>query len=101
MSRIFMDLTDQRFGKLTALRREGQSDRHYANWVCRCDCGRTVIVDSGRLTQGQAIDCGYCKAKPNSCKYNCGVQCSGGECDSCGWNPAVAKRRKETGSNAF
>ena len=30
------------------------------------------------------------------CKYNSGVHCpmDGRRCDKCGWNPAVAKRRK-------
>lgn len=32
----------------------------------------------------------------NPCKYNPGVDCEGGKCWLCGWNPSVsAKRAKE------
>lgn len=29
------------------------------------------------------------------CPHNEGVACTNKECDSCGWNPSVAKQRKE------
>ena len=29
------------------------------------------------------------------CKYNEGVDCFDGKCESCGWNPEVAKKRTE------
>lgn len=29
------------------------------------------------------------------CKFNAGVYCERQKCSSCGWNPDVAKRRKE------
>ena len=29
------------------------------------------------------------------CPYNVAVQCSNRKCNSCGWNPYVAKRRSE------
>ena len=30
-----------------------------------------------------------------SCKYNDGVNCDIQQCENCGWNPVVEKRRKE------
>ena len=44
----FIDLTGQRFGRLTVLQRD--ADRVYPNgsiavkWLCQCDCGRKVVV---------------------------------------------------------
>lgn len=101
MSRAFRDLTGQRFGKLMAMRKDGISDRGYANWVCRCDCGKTVIVDSRSLTKEQKKDCG-CSSFRNMdvCIYNYGVTCSGTGCETCGWNPEIARRRKEKKENA-
>lgn len=29
------------------------------------------------------------------CKFNHAVECSHGDCDRCGWNPEVEKKRKE------
>lgn len=37
-----VDLTGQKFGYLTAIRRAGTSKCGRAMWVCRCDCGTEV-----------------------------------------------------------
>lgn len=29
------------------------------------------------------------------CQYNAGVDCSGGNCFKCGWNPEVEQKRRE------
>ena len=39
-----IDLTGQRFGRLTVLRRD-----HGKFWECRCDCGNTCIVNRDHL----------------------------------------------------
>ena len=33
--------------------------------------------------------------KPTPCPYNDGVACEKANCESCGWNPKVAKARSE------
>lgn len=53
------DLTDRRFGKLTAQKREGKTNRHI-DWVCECDCGDLILVRGDLLTSGAVIDCGMC-----------------------------------------
>ena len=39
-----IDITGRRFGRLTALYRDGWSNSWHAMWVCRCDCGNEVRV---------------------------------------------------------
>lgn len=52
-----MDLTGQRFGKLTVLRpAENINDR--TAWVCRCDCGQETVVRSNNLRSGRTRSCG-------------------------------------------
>lgn len=34
-----IDLTGQRFGRLTVIERAENSPNGAAKWVCRCDCG--------------------------------------------------------------
>lgn len=55
-----IDLTGQRFGRLTALRyviRDGKRN----GWECICDCGNTVVVYTGHLRNGHTQSCGcYC-----------------------------------------
>ena len=56
------DLTDHRFGKLTAVHPivvPGKARR----WQCRCDCGGEVIHFTGNLTHGRATSCG-CTRNP-------------------------------------
>jgi hypothetical protein len=38
------DITGQRFGRLVAVRRVGKNGRGEHSWLCRCDCGREVVV---------------------------------------------------------
>ncbi len=46
-----VDVTGQRFGKLTAIRRCG-SNGHSSLWVCKCDCGNETIITLSHLRQG-------------------------------------------------
>lgn len=52
------DITGQRFGRLTALYRDGYSNGWQPMWVCRCDCGKEVRVDKGNLMRGRTRSCG-------------------------------------------
>ena len=59
-----LDLTDQVFGSLTAIRRvENKKDR--TAWLCRCECGNEVVVCTHDLRAGHTKSCG-CKAHSNS-----------------------------------
>lgn len=64
----FQDLTGQKFGKLTVIKR---AENHITKggqvltmWVCQCDCGNQVIVRSYHLKTGHTKSCGcYHKEK--------------------------------------
>lgn len=54
-----IDLTGQKFGKLTVLRYDHtEKPKGIAFYRCRCDCGNTVIVASGHLRSGHTQSCG-------------------------------------------
>nr|DAP96422.1 MAG TPA: Acetone carboxylase alpha subunit [Caudoviricetes sp.] len=54
-----MDLTGQRFGRLTAIEYLPSSgSRNGARWRCRCDCGREIVAASANLKSGHTTSCG-------------------------------------------
>ena len=53
MNSNFKDITNQKFGRLTAIKYIGNS-----KWFCKCDCGNEKIVISGDLTRGHTVSCG-------------------------------------------
>lgn len=53
-----IDLTGQRFGRLTVIERtENDKSRHIC-WRCRCDCGKAVVVSNSKLRSGHTQSCG-------------------------------------------
>lgn len=52
-----VDLTGQRFGKLTVVKRSSKKNGRVV-WLCQCDCGKTVNVVSSYLTNGDTVSCG-------------------------------------------
>ena len=56
-SRKKLDLTGQRFGKLTVLAPAENIGSRTA-WLCRCDCGNEAVVKTSRLRDGRTISCG-------------------------------------------
>ena len=52
-----IDLTGQRFGRLTVIRL-AYKKRGDAYWLCRCDCNNEHIVRAGELHNGKAKSCG-------------------------------------------
>lgn len=55
----YTDLTNQRFGRLIAIKDSGKRD-DYRNilWLCKCDCGNIAYVPSKNLTAGITCSCG-------------------------------------------
>lgn len=52
------DLTNQKFGMLTAIDLHGQGKWDEYLWNCECECGKTNIVASYHLVTGQVKSCG-------------------------------------------
>lgn len=53
-----LDLSNQRFGRLTVLEITGQ--RYHGNvcWRCECECGQQIVVPGNRLRSGHTKSCG-------------------------------------------
>ena len=72
-SNKFIDLTGQRFGRLTVLYqtedRIQSSGRHRTAWHCICDCGNEVDVISASLRSGATQSCG-CLCKEQNSKFD-------------------------------
>ena len=56
-SRKKLDLTGQRYGKLTVLS-PAQNIGQRTAWLCRCDCGKDTVAATVRLRNGRQTSCG-------------------------------------------
>ena len=65
----YKDLTGQKFGRLTCIKDAGRSSRKQVLWLCKCDCGKLVIVKSNSLLTGNTKSCG-CLAREILIKRN-------------------------------
>lgn len=57
-----IDITNRRFGRLTAIKRVedyiAPSGSHAERWECACDCGNKTTVTKACLTKGGTLSCG-------------------------------------------
>lgn len=53
----FIDITGQRFGLLTVIKRHGTRNRQ-SLWHCVCDCGEETLSLSNSLRDGKSKSCG-------------------------------------------
>ena len=58
------DITGQKFGMLTAIRKLDADEGKTYKWLCKCDCGNECITLLDYLIQGNKISCG-CKRLSN------------------------------------
>lgn len=54
----FIDLTGQKFGKLTAMNYVSKNNSTRAHWKCQCDCGNITITSGQNLRNGKSKSCG-------------------------------------------
>ena len=61
-----LDLTNQRFGKLIAIKK--QNNKYYGGnlWYCKCDCGNFTSVKASALKSGNTQSCGCLNSKNES-----------------------------------
>lgn len=52
------DLAGQRFGRLVVVARNGQTKHGNYTWLCKCACGKEVVVSGGHLKSGHTKSCG-------------------------------------------
>lgn len=83
----FLDITGQRFGKLTAIKMSKPHCTSGGNtlttWECLCDCGNMVTVTLNDLRSGKTKSCG-CLRNSNTYRkseddYMIGTDCNGNE----------------------
>jgi len=63
MARI--DITNQRFGKLTAIAPAGHSKHGDVLWLCKCDCGNQKQATTASLRKGNVKSCGCLNQRPS------------------------------------
>lgn len=70
-------LWGRRFGELTAIKALDTRKSGSVEWLCRCDCGATVVRTAGQLLQAYRNDmisaCEECNAELRSGKYHYSV----------------------------
>lgn len=68
-----IDLTGQKFSRLTVIDRYIDTDHHFkdrhARWNCQCECGNKTIVCGKDLREGKVKSCG-CFQKEQTSKAN-------------------------------
>lgn len=52
------DISGNKYGNLTVLSFEGRNKRKKAQWLCKCDCGKTKICLGESLKKGNTKTCG-------------------------------------------
>lgn len=68
--RKVIDLTWEKYGKLTVVRRAAKNDSSgAARWVCHCECGhdncrQMVVIRGDVLRQCRRSDCGVSLSSP-------------------------------------
>lgn len=63
MGRPLLDLTGQKFNKLTVIKLYQKRPGGGTLWECRCDCGNTKITDVSALRKNRTTQCKVCHAK--------------------------------------
>lgn len=66
--RSLKDLTNQKFGMLTVLKRVENVGKN-TMWLCKCDCGNETVTCGGRLVSGTTKSCGCLKLKGYNWKH--------------------------------
>ena len=63
-----IDLTGFKFGRLTVIERAATVNKH-TMWLCKCDCGKEIIVDAYNIKTGHTLSCG-CLQRERTSKAN-------------------------------
>jgi len=62
MVKVKKDLTGRKFNLLTVVMQTGDyinpKGRHFARWLCRCECGNEVSVNGGDIVSNHTKSCG-------------------------------------------
>lgn len=59
-----VDITNETFGRLTAIRPTGEKSSKGFLWLCECECGNTCTVAAKDLRSGNIRSCGCMRRRP-------------------------------------
>lgn len=59
----FVDLTGRHFGRLTVMERSKNNKHNCVTWLCRCECGKTIVTRGDSLNSGRTLSCGCLSAE--------------------------------------
>lgn len=71
-----LDLTNQRFGRLVAIKKTNKRKNLSPLWLCQCDCGKKTLAAANPLTKGNKKSCGCLK---DEWEKNSGINLSVGK----------------------
>ena len=60
MAAKLIDLTGQKFGRLTVIKRAENKGKRVA-WLCKCECGNEIVIIGSNLKNGSTKSCGCYK----------------------------------------
>jgi hypothetical protein len=64
MPKPVIDITGQKFAKLSVTGFAGYTPNHEALWHCLCDCGKQAVMRGHALRSGQKRSCGCSNRRP-------------------------------------
>lgn len=56
-----INLSNLKFGKLTAIEKHSKDNFNRWNWMCICECGKNKVIASRHLVNGKTLSCGCLK----------------------------------------
>lgn len=68
MPKRLIDLTGERFGMLTVIKRVDNDKNGQARWLCKCDCGNEKVILGGSLTRKNRATT-HCGCIPKNYKH--------------------------------
>lgn len=54
----YIDITGEKFGTLTVLKKDKIDKNRSMCWLCKCDCGKMIVVSGTSLRSGNTKSCG-------------------------------------------
>lgn len=58
-----LNITGQRFGRITVIEFSHTDERSRSLWKCKCDCGKEFIGDGYNINRGNTSSCGCLKVE--------------------------------------
>lgn len=66
----YIDLTGKKYNKLLILSYCGTDDKKQTSWLCRCDCGKEIVLLSCHFKSGNTKSCGCYNRELGSQRLN-------------------------------